>query len=232
MNIEKYCRDLDVNSEELVSWVQSCALCHSVSEAFVFDTEFKVRARILRILKRWILDPSYRVRVLHRVEQLYFAKEMWSSIELDDQGQTCRGWRVASRPRKLLLKIKIEFYAFIWQRLDWRLRKDYQVSISPIASIDRGHLNGHIWEVGVAAGVAIGPGLICARGVRVVRGRRGAPKIGADVKIHNGAVLVGNIAVGDRATIGALSLVVTNVPSKATIMGGRAKPIFPELQRD
>jgi len=65
-------------------------------------------------------------------------------------------------------------------------------------------------------------------------GRQGAPVLGDEVYIGTGAALVGKIKIGNGAKIAANTLVMTNVPAGATVMGvpGRivmraAKPAAP-----
>lgn len=50
-------------------------------------------------------------------------------------------------------------------------------------------------------------------------GRKGAPVIGDSVYIGTGAVLIGKIKVGSHAKIAANTLVISNVPEGATVMG-------------
>lgn len=50
-------------------------------------------------------------------------------------------------------------------------------------------------------------------------GRQGAPVLGDNVYIGTGATLVGKIKVGNGAKIAANTLVITNVPEGATVMG-------------
>ena len=54
-------------------------------------------------------------------------------------------------------------------------------------------------------------------------GRTGVPRIGHDVSIGAGAVLIGDIQVGDGARVAANSLVNRDVPPGATVMGVPAK---------
>jgi serine O-acetyltransferase len=53
--------------------------------------------------------------------------------------------------------------------------------------------------------------------------RTGAPRIGNDVFIGAGAKVLGGITVGDGARIAANSLVVTDVPAGATVIGVPAR---------
>ena len=50
-------------------------------------------------------------------------------------------------------------------------------------------------------------------------GRQGVPVIGDDVYIGTGATLAGKIRIGSGAKIAANTLVITNVPEGATVMG-------------
>lgn len=50
-------------------------------------------------------------------------------------------------------------------------------------------------------------------------GRQGAPVLGDDVYIGTGATVVGKIKVGTGAKIAANTLVMSNVPEGATVMG-------------
>jgi serine O-acetyltransferase len=50
-------------------------------------------------------------------------------------------------------------------------------------------------------------------------GRAGAPVLGDDVYVGTGATLVGKIKVGNGAKIAANTLVMSNVPEGATVMG-------------
>jgi len=50
-------------------------------------------------------------------------------------------------------------------------------------------------------------------------GRQGVPRIGDYVYIGTGAVVIGDITIGDSARIGANSLVNRDVPAGATVIG-------------
>jgi len=50
------------------------------------------------------------------------------------------------------------------------------------------------------------------------------PRIGDNVTISAGARVLGDIHVGDGATIGANAVVITNVPDGATMVGAPARP--------
>ncbi|MGB5810642.1 MAG: serine acetyltransferase [Polyangiales bacterium] len=87
---------------------------------------------------------------------------------------------------------------------------DAPISIHPEAIIgDR---------VGVMHGVTIGTNT-----------GEGVPQIGNDVFIGTGAVVLGDITIGDNVSIAANSLVTTNVPPNSVAVGVPAK-IYPKLK--
>ena len=51
----------------------------------------------------------------------------------------------------------------------------------------------------------------------------GRPKIGNDVKIYTGAVVLGDIVIGDNVEIGANAVVLKNVPSDCVVVGNPAR---------
>jgi serine O-acetyltransferase len=52
------------------------------------------------------------------------------------------------------------------------------------------------------------------------------PTIGNNVRIFAGAKVIGNIMIGDNATIGLNSVVIDNVPPNATVLGVPARIIW------
>jgi serine O-acetyltransferase len=59
----------------------------------------------------------------------------------------------------------------------------------------------------------------------VVQGSPVGPKIADDVFVGTGAKVLGSIAIGEKARIGANSVVVSDVPAGATVTGAPAKVI-------
>lgn len=56
-------------------------------------------------------------------------------------------------------------------------------------------------------------------------GQLSGPKIGRNVTIGSGAKLIGQLSVGDRARIGANSVVIGDVAADSTVVGAPAKPV-------
>ena len=57
------------------------------------------------------------------------------------------------------------------------------------------------------------------------RFKLGVPRIGNDVVIETGAKILGPVTIGDRAVVRANSLVLTDVPADAVVMGVPARVV-------
>jgi serine O-acetyltransferase len=97
-----------------------------------------------------------------------------------------------------------------------------EMCIDPQATIGDGLYIGHIGGVHINPGATLGKNCDVAHRVTVgtsAQGREGAPVLGDDVYIGTGATLVGRIKVGNGAKIAANTLVISNIPAGATVMG-------------
>lgn len=108
-----------------------------------------------------------------------------------------------------------------------------EMCIDPQAIIGPGLYIGHIGGVHINPGAVLGKDCDVAHRVTIgtsAMGRPGAPVIGDNVYIGTGATLVGRVKVGSGAKIAANSLVISNVPEGATVMGVPARIIMrPQL---
>jgi serine O-acetyltransferase len=114
-----------------------------------------------------------------------------------------------------------------------------EMDIDPQASIGGGLYIGHIGGVHINPGAVLGKNCDLAHRITIgasAMGRQGIPVLGDNVYIGTGAVLIGKIKVGSGSKISANTLVMTNVPEGATVMGvpGRIimrppKPIRPTV---
>jgi serine O-acetyltransferase len=97
-----------------------------------------------------------------------------------------------------------------------------EMDIDAQASIGGGLYIAHIGGVHINPGAVIGRDCDVAHRVTIgasAMGRQGVPTLGDNVYIGTGAVLIGKIRVGSGAKIAANTLVMTNVPEGATVMG-------------
>ena len=111
-----------------------------------------------------------------------------------------------------------------------------EMDIDPQAQIGGGLYIGHIGGVHINPGAVLGKNCDLAHRITIgasAMGRGGIPILGDDVYVGTGAVLVGKIKVGSGAKIAANTLVMSNVPAGATVMGVpgriimRPKPAVP-----
>ncbi len=97
-----------------------------------------------------------------------------------------------------------------------------EMDLDPQATIGPGLYIGHIGGVHINPGAILGRNCDLAHRVTIgasAMGRSGIPVLGDEVYIGTGATLVGKIKIGDGAKIAANTLVITNVPPGATVMG-------------
>lgn len=101
--------------------------------------------------------------------------------------------------------------------------------ISPAATIAPGVCFVHGTDIVIGAEAVVGPDTVIFNGVTLGKRKStngepdGMPKIGAGVLLATGAKLFGPIEVGDRARVGANSVVLKSVPAGATAVGAPAR---------
>lgn len=113
----------------------------------------------------------------------------------------------------------------------WRQRQ-FCNEIDPESDIGQGIVFGHITGIVIGKGVKIGKNANVQQnvtlGVKYWPQYKDAdedlsnfnvPRIGDNVLIGAGSVVVGSISIGDNVTIGALSFIDCEVPSNSTIYG-------------
>jgi serine O-acetyltransferase len=97
-----------------------------------------------------------------------------------------------------------------------------EMCIDAQATIGGGLCIGHIGGVHINPQAVIGKNCDIAHRVTIgasAMGRQGAPVLGDNVYVGTGATLVGKIKIGSGAKIAANTLVISNVPEGATVMG-------------
>jgi serine O-acetyltransferase len=109
------------------------------------------------------------------------------------------------------------------------------VEIHPAAVIGRSFFVDHGSGVVIGETAVIGECVTLYQGVTLggtgfQRGKR-HPTLGDNVTVGSGAKLLGPIAVGDGAKIGANTVVVEDVPAGATVVGNPGHPVRLEGRR-
>lgn len=97
-------------------------------------------------------------------------------------------------------------------------------NIPIMTRIGGGLIMPHPSGIVVHADAVIGPNCLIMQNVTLgtnVKG--GAPRIGGHVDLFAGACVLGAVTVGDHARVGALALVLEDVPPGATVVAPRAQ---------
>ena len=97
--------------------------------------------------------------------------------------------------------------------------------LNPKCDIAPGFYLWHGLGTVIGKGSVIGRRAIVLQGVTIGGGRA---HIGEDVKIWAGAKVIGNVDIGDRCTIGANAVVISDVPADTTAVGVPAKRYIPK----
>jgi serine O-acetyltransferase len=103
------------------------------------------------------------------------------------------------------------------------------VEIHPAAQIGEALFIDHGAGVVIGETAEIGDNVTLYQGVTLggtgFEGGKRHPTVGDDVVVGSGAKLLGPVAVGDRAKIGANSVVVHDVPPDSTVVGNPGHPV-------
>jgi serine O-acetyltransferase len=121
--------------------------------------------------------------------------------------------------RKILRQVHNFVFMFIWGLSG--------VGLSRGAKIGPGLFVVHGGNVNIGPGVRIGRNVSMLHGVTIGMTRTGDddPTLGDDVEIGANATILGPITVGDGARIGAMSLVLKDVPPGALVVAPSARVI-------
>ena len=105
----------------------------------------------------------------------------------------------------------------------------YGIMISPIPQVGSGLYINHCGGILVHDDAVIGRNCNISHGVTVGQANRGArkgcPTVGDNVYIGSGAVIIGNVKIGNNVAVGANSVVTTDIPDNAVVVGIPGKVI-------
>lgn len=74
--------------------------------------------------------------------------------------------------------------------------------------------------------IILGDNCTVLHNVTIGAGKTGVPRIGNNVYICAGAIIIGGVTVGDNVNIGAGAIVVKDVPSNTTVVSEKPRIIF------
>jgi serine O-acetyltransferase len=134
-------------------------------------------------------------------------------------------WLHTDRPT-VLIRVPLKVVSFVGNKF---CEVFMEMMIDPQATIGGGLYIGHIGGVHINPEAVLGRNCDLAHRITIgasAMGRKGIPILGDDVYVGTGAALVGKIKIGNGAKIAANSLVMTNVPAGATVMGVPARVVM------
>lgn len=153
-------------------------------------------------VNRW--RPQYRLtRRVAFWTWLLRRTEYWTNCRRDPVGRVVRLW--------LLFRLR---------RLGERMGIDI-----PLNCFGPGLSIAHPGTIVIHEDAKVGSDCRIHQGVTLGTVRGLAPRLGDRVHIGANATIIGGIAVGDDAVIGAGSVVVRDVPDGVTVVGVPAKPV-------
>jgi serine O-acetyltransferase len=131
-------------------------------------------------------------------------------------------FRIATRARE---KMKL-LYIPLWMKLH-RLQYKFGYDIPAGTKIDVGFFIGHLGGIVITPKATIGKNCNISQFVTIGFSSRGCnigyPSIKDNVYIGPGAVIIGNIIIGNNAAIGANAVVLSDVPDNAVVVGVPAR---------
>lgn len=133
------------------------------------------------------------------------------------------GRRIDRRSNGLMKKLYLLFYWLFFRLIETVTG----ISLPKAANIGGGLRIWHFGGIFIHPDVTIGKNCTLRQGVtignRVENG--GVPKVGNNVELGAYAQILGAVHIGDDCKIGAMSLVITDIPKGATAVGNPAKLI-------
>lgn len=115
-------------------------------------------------------------------------------------------------------------------KLLWHANTGLGVYISPSARLGPGVRLPHPTSIVIGDGVIVGASTTIYHNVTIGRKTSSGgryPVIGKDVVLYVGAILIGDINVGDGAEVGANAVVLSDIPAGAIAVGIPAKVRWP-----
>lgn len=133
-------------------------------------------------------------------------------------------WRMGIKSKLFRMPL-----SFLYRQMEKHVRFKYGIELPYTVELGKGVTFEHQHGVVIHGNAVIGDHCIIRQGVTI--GNRymnkpfDAPNIGAHVNIGAGAKILGDIKIGDYATIGANAVVIKDVPAKAIAAGIPARII-------
>lgn len=149
----------------------------------------------------------------------YHGRELWLNPAVWAISCYRLGNWLNTSPPNALVRVPLKLVLFLGNKF---CEVFMEMCIDPAATIGGGFYIGHIGGVHINPGAVLGRNCDLAHRVTIgasAMGRQGVPILGDDVYVGTGAAIVGKIRIGNAAKIAANTLVISNIPEGATVMG-------------
>lgn len=180
-------------------------------ECFVIDLPESQKKFRLKLILRAIYFHKYGALVSFRLSQ----RNYWLLLRSESRAKS---WNVFSRAHRAYRRLLTGFY----ERL---LLIVFRVEISVFAELFPG-IVATFDNLGITAGSRVMPAADLHGRVNLVNHRGFCPTICENAILLTGCVIIGGVTVGKGATVGANSVVMSDVPPGATVIGNPAKIVF------
>jgi len=194
-----------------LEFIESIIVSKSFGGCFTVDLPDGQSIFFLRLLLRALMAHKYGALVFFRLSQ----RNYW--LLLRSKGRS-KPWNLFSRIDRLCRQVMTVFY----ERL---LLIVFRVEISVFAELHPG-IVASFDNLGITAGSRVMPSAHIQSRVNLVNHRGFCPTICEDAFLLTGCVIIGGVTIGKGATVGANSVVMSNVPPGATVIGNPAKIVF------
>ena len=136
-------------------------------------------------------------------------------------------WRMNLRPRIARMP-----FSFLYNRLYRYVRNHYRIELYYTVEVGRRVVIGHQGAIVLHDRAEIGDECVIRQGVTLGASSHHraweAPKLGKGVQVGAGAMILGDIEIGDGAAIGANVVVISDVPPMAKVLSAPARIVTPE----
>lgn len=194
-----------------LEFIESIIISKSFRGCFTVDLPDGHRRPFLRVLLRALILHRYGAVVFFRLSQRNF----WLLLRSKERSKP---WNLFSRIDRLCRRVMAAFY-------DRLLFVVFKTEISVFAEFHPGIVSTFD-NIGITAGSRIMPSVHLHPRVNLVNHRGFCPTICEDAFLHTGCVIIGGVTVGKGAQVGANSVVISDVPPGATVIGNPAKIVF------
>lgn len=194
-----------------LQYMEGIIKARTVRECFLVDLPGPRRRFGPRLILKALVDQKYGSYVCFRMYQ----RSVWTQLRLESRTGL---FGKISRSRLLVQRhISNLFYRLMYVV--------FRTTISAFAEFCPG-VDATFDNLGITAGASIRSGVFFAGGVTLVNHGGFAPTILEGANLLSGCVVIGGVTVGANATVTANSVVITDVPEGATVLGNPAKVVY------